>query len=47
VGCIWNGAMIVGAANMLHLPLTIITGLLGGLALNTVGYNDTRKQLRP
>jgi hypothetical protein len=35
VGCIWNGAMIAGAANMLHLPVATITGILGGLAQPT------------
>jgi hypothetical protein len=35
VGCIWNGAIITGAANMLHLPLATITGILGGLAQPT------------
>jgi hypothetical protein len=35
IGCIWNGAIIAGAANMLHLPFGTIAGILGGLAQPT------------
>jgi hypothetical protein len=35
VGCIWNGAIIAGAANKLHLPVATITTILGGLAPST------------